>query len=271
MIDMETLRQAAGYVRAQLGPADIGIVLGSGLGSYTETLENRACVPYKAIPDFPVSTAPGHEGKWWAGDLGGKRVYMLQGRIHFYEGRSLDEVTMYVRMMKLLGVRALILTNAAGCVNASWEAGDLMLIRDFINYSGINPLIGPNLDEMGPRFPDMGAACDKAMGTLCLEQAKRLDIRLREGVYMWFSGPSYETPAEVRMARILGADAVGMSTVPELIVARHCGLPTLGISCLTNMAAGILDQPLNHLEVMEAANRVQQAFRSLITATVEAL
>ena len=187
---MQTIRQAAEYVSQKLGAADIGIVLGSGLGSYAETLENRDFVPYAEIPGFPVSTAPGHEGKWWVGDLGGKRVYMLQGRIHFYEGRSLDEVTMYVRMMKLLGVKALLLTNAAGCVNADWEAGDLMLIRDFINYSGINPLIGPNLDEMGPRFPDMGAACDKAMGTLCLEQARKLQVRLREGVYMWFSGPS---------------------------------------------------------------------------------
>ncbi len=270
-MEMKTIQRAADYVREKIGTADIGIVLGSGLGSYAENMTNRSCVPYAEIPGFPVSTAPGHEGKWWAGDLGGKRVYMLQGRIHFYEGRSLDEVTMYVRMMKLLNVRALILTNAAGCVNAAWQPGDLMLIRDFINYSGINPLIGPNLDEMGPRFPDMSAACDKSMGTLCLEQAKRLGVQLREGVYMWFSGPSYETPAEVRMARILGADAVGMSTVPELIVARHCGLPTLGISCLTNMAAGMLDQPLSHLEVLEAANKVQKDFRELITATVDAL
>ncbi len=270
-MELSRIQTAAEKVRAALGEAELAIVLGSGLGSHVETLAEASSLPYAEIPGFPVSTAPGHAGRWWAGTLRGKRVYMLQGRFHYYEGYGLDEVTMYVRMMKLLGVKTLILTNAAGCVNTAWAPGDLMVVTDCINYSGKNPLIGPNLDAFGPRFPDMSEAYSRRLRALCAAEADKLGITLREGVYMWFSGPTYETPAEIRMARILGADAVGMSTVPETIVARHCGLEVLGISCLTNMAAGILDQPLNHREVEEVAGKAQTRFRALLDAVVAAM
>ena len=263
---------AADTVRAHCGTAEIGIVLGSGLGDFVHQLEQGVCVDYADIPGFPVSTVPGHAGKWWSGLLCGKRVFMLQGRFHTYEGYSQRELTMYVRMMKLLGVHTLILTNAAGCVNTAWQPGDLMIMTDFINYSGQNPLIGANLDSFGPRFPDMSHVCDPALVRLCAAQAEKYGLPIpRQGVYMWFNGPCFETPAEIRMARVLGADAVGMSTVPEAIVARHCGLRVLGISCLTNMAAGILDQPLTHEEVTETANRVKGTFTSLLLHTVDAL
>ena len=265
---MDVLRGAAEAIRNTLGTAEIGLVLGSGLGGFVDALSSKACMDAAQIPGYPTSSAPGHAGKWWVGTLAGRRVYMLQGRVHFYEGRPMDDVTMYVRLMKLLGVKALILTNAAGCVNTDWKPGNLMLINDFINFNGWNPLIGPNLDEMGPRFPDMSVTCDPTLRSECLAQAQRLGIPLRQGIYMWFSGPSYETPAEVRMARLLGADAVGMSTVPELIVARHCGLPAMGISCLTNMATGILAQPLSHSEVTEAAAQAQASFQALLAGLI---
>ena len=268
---MERLTCAADTVRNRLGEAEIGIVLGSGLGGHVEVLEHADSIPYSEIPEFPVSTVAGHAGRWWAGETHGKRVYMMQGRFHAYEGFDLFDLTMYVRMMKLLGVRTMIITNAAGCVNTAWQPGDLMMISDMINYSGRNPLIGANLDEMGPRFPDMSEAFSKRLRGICREQAQKLGLNIREGVYMWFNGPTYETPAEIRMARILGADAVGMSTVPETIVARHCGIEVLGISCLTNMAAGILDQPLNHHEVLEVTERVKTDFRRLLDGVTQAL
>lgn len=272
MTDLMTkYTEAAEYLRAHVGQAEIGIVLGSGLGDYAETLENGQYVPYADIPHFPVSTAPGHAGRWWTGKLHGKRVCMLQGRFHAYEGYDMREITMYVRVMKLLGVKVLILTNAAGCVNTAWGPGNLMMISDFINFSGKNPLTGPNLPEFGPRFPDMSECFSKRLRALCRAQAERLGVTVREGVYMWFNGPCYETPAEIRMARVVGADAVGMSTVPETIVANHCGMEVLGISCLTNMAAGILDQKLSEEEVMETAARVKDTFRALLDATVAAL
>lgn len=272
-VTMETIRQAAEAIRAKVGEAEIGVVLGSGLGDYAEALTDARFVDYRDIPGFPTSTAPGHAGRWWAGTLHGKRVCMMQGRFHGYEGYDLSEVTMPVRVMALLGVKTLILTNAAGGVNLSFKPGDLMVLNDCINLSGKNPLTGPNLDEFGPRFPDMSRAYDPALIVLCHAQAERLGLAdsVKEGVYVWFNGPCYETPAEIRMARVLGADAVGMSTVPETIVARHCGMKVLGVSCITNMAAGILDQPLNHQEVMEVANRVKNDFRALLDATIEAM
>lgn len=269
---MQRCMQAADFLRERVGEAELGVVLGSGLGDYVEALEDAVCVDYCDIPGFPVSTVPGHAGKWWTGRLGGKCVCMMQGRVHAYEGYTLQDITMYVRVMKLLGVKALILTNAAGCVNLDWQPGDLMMMTDFINFYGQNPLIGPNLDVFGPRFPDMTHPFDLDMITLGRQQAEKLGLSIvREGVYMWFSGPCFETPAEIRMARILGADAVGMSTVPETIVARHCGIRVMAISCLTNMAAGILDQPLNHQEVMETADRVRHHFRQLLDAVIEQL
>ena len=264
--------KAADAIRAAVGEAEIGVILGSGLGDYVEALEDAKYIDYADIPGFPQSTAPGHAGRWWTGVLHGKRVCMMQGRFHAYEGYDLDQVTMPVRIMKLLGVKVLFVTNAAGGVNMDFKPGDLMIITDCINFSGKNPLTGPNIAEFGPRFPDMTRAYDRELGEICRAQAARLGIdTVRQGVYMWFNGPTYETPAEIRLARILGADAVGMSTVPETIIARHCGIRVLGVSCITNMAAGILDQPLNHQEVMDVADRVKNTFRSLLDATIAAI
>lgn len=264
----ERIHAAAAFLEEKLGRAEIGIVLGSGLGDFVSELTDAVWADYADIPEFPVSTVPGHAGKLWAGTLHGKRVYMMQGRVHTYEGKEQQEVTMYVRVMKLLGVRNLILTNAAGCVNMSWQPGDLMILNDFINFTGRNPLIGENQEEFGPRFPDMSRVYDRGLIRLAHAAAERIGLTVREGVYMWFTGPCYETPAEIRMARILGADAVGMSTVPESIAAAQCGMKVLGISCLTNMAAGILDQPLTHEEVMETANRVKHSFAALLDGVI---
>lgn len=196
MITMTQLQAAAEHIRSHIGTADIALVLGSGLGGYADALENAISVPYADIPHFPRSTVPGHAGVWHCGTIRGKRVYMLQGRVHAYEGYAFDELTMYVRVLKLLGVKVLILTNAAGCVNLSWQPGNLMLLNDFINFTGRNPLTGPNLDEMGPRFPDMSRPYDPELRSLCLQQAEKLGLTgVREGVYMWFNGPCFETPA----------------------------------------------------------------------------
>ena len=271
MATYEQIEAAARTIRERVGEAEIGVILGSGLGDYAQAIEDAKYIDYKDIPGFPVSTAPGHAGRWWTGTLHGKRVCMMQGRFHAYEGYDLSEVTMPVRVMALLGVKTLIVTNAAGGVNLAFNPGDLMILTDCINFSGKNPLTGPNLDQFGPRFPDMSRCYDRELIALCQQQADRLGIPVRQGVYMWFNGPCYETPAEIRLARILGADAVGMSTVPETIVARHCGIRVLGVSCITNMAAGILDQPLCHEEVTEVANRVRTTFRSLLDAVIEAM
>lgn len=270
-VEWNKITAAADYLRVHLGTADIGIVLGSGLGGFVEELQDAAYVNYSDIPDFPVSTVPGHVGRWWKGELAGKNVYMLQGRFHAYEGYSLQEITRYVRVMKELGVHTLILTNACGCVNTAWNPGELMLIEDVINFFGPNPLTGPNIDQQGLRFPDMSHVFDPQLIDTCKKQADEIGLTIRQGVYMWFSGPCFETPAEIRMARIMGADAVGMSTVPEAIVGRHCGLKMLGISCMTNMAAGILDQPLTHEEVQETADRVKGSFQQLLAHTVSAM
>lgn len=272
MVTMEMISAAAEAIRSAVGEAEIGVVLGSGLGNYVEALEEPKTIDYTEIPGFPRSTAPGHAGRWWTGTLHGKRVCMMQGRFHAYEGYDLSEVTMPVRVMALLGVKTLILTNAAGGVNLAYRPGDLMIMTDCINLSGKNPLTGPNFDSFGPRFPDMTHACTPALARLCAERAEALGIdTVRQGVYCWLNGPCYETPAEIRMVRLLGADAVGMSTVPEIIVASHCGLQVLGVSCITNMAAGILDQPLSHQEVLDVADRVKHTFRSLLDATIEAM
>lgn len=268
---MEVINTAANAIEAVCGKAEIAVVLGSGLGGYVEALEDAKSLAYSEIPGFPVSTVAGHAGRWWVGTLHGKRVYMMQGRFHAYEGYDLKDVTLPVRVMSNLGVKTLIVTNAAGGVNTSFVPGDLMMINDFINLSGKNPLTGPNLDEFGPRFPDMCYAYDVKLQQLSREVAKDLGIKLQEGVYCWMNGPTYESPAEIRMARTVGADAVGMSTVPETIVARHCGMAVLGFSCITNMAAGILDQPLNHEEVMETGIRVKDTFRALVDGVIKAM
>lgn len=248
---------------------EIGLILGSGLGSLADSIENPEYYNYSDIPNFPTSTVEGHAGRLVIGTLGGKQVVAMQGRFHYYEGYSMEKVTFPVRVMKLLGVSKLIVTNACGAVNKDFNAGDLMVITDHINFSGSNPLFGHNLDEFGPRFPDMSEAYNLELRNKVLNVGKELGLDLKQGVYVMFSGPTYETPAEVRFAGIMGGDAVGMSTVPEVIVANHCGIKTVGISCLTNMAAGILDQPLNHEEVMETSAKVKETFTKLMNKIIE--
>jgi len=271
MREIERIDKAAAYIKEALGQADIAVVLGSGLGDYVEALTDARMIPYSEIPGFPMSTVAGHAGELWAGMLHGKRVLMMRGRFHSYEGHPLNDVVLPIRAMARMGVKDVILTNAAGAVNVDFAPGDLMLITDFINFSGKNPLTGPNVDELGPRFPDMSRAYDKRLRAIAAEAALERGITLREGVYAWFNGPTYETPAEIRMARVLGADAVGMSTVPETIAAVHAGMRVLGVSCLTNMAAGILDAPLSHQEVMETGERVRGTFRELLDGVIEKL
>ena len=269
MDEMKRIDEAAAKVLAVCGKADIGVILGSGLGDYAEALEDAVKLPYSEIPGFPRSTVAGHAGMWCCGTLHGKRVVMMQGRFHYYEGYGMKDVTLPVRVMQKIGVKTLIVTNAAGGVNLGYHPGELMVIGDIFSMTAQNPLIGPNLDAFGPRFPDMSCAFDKELRALAHECANEQGFALREGVYAQMTGPTYETPAEIRMLRTLGADAVGMSTVPEVIVARHGGMRVLGISCITNMAAGILDQPLNHAEVTETANRVKGQFRSLLDGIIE--
>ena len=258
-------QQAADYIRTKMDASDaIGIVLGSGLGELAEEIENPTIIDYGDIPNFPKTSVPGHEGKLILGTLNGAKVLCLKGRFHFYEGHSMATVAMPTRVMKLLGVKALILTNAAGGCNKTFKPGTLMFIDDFINYMGDNPLYGENLEELGPRFPDMTKAIDERYNELGKKCAKELGIDARSGVYMAFRGPNYETPAEIRFAQTIGADAVGMSTVPEILAARHCGLPVIGISCITNMAAGMTGEELSHKEVQEVADRVKGEFKGLI-------
>lgn len=269
MDEMKRIDEAAAKVLAVCGKADIGVILGSGLGDYAEALEDAVKLPYSEIPGFPRSTVAGHAGMWCCGTLYGKRVVMMQGRFHYYEGYGMKDVTLPVRVMQKIGVKTLIVTNAAGGVNLGYHPGELMVIGDMFSMTAQNPLIGPNLDAFGPRFPDMSCAFDKELRALAHECANEQGFALREGVYAQMTGPTYETPAEIRMLRTLGADAVGMSTVPEVIVARHGGMRVLGISCITNMAAGILDQPLNHAEVTETANRVKGQFKNLLDRIIE--
>ena len=269
MDEMKRIDEAAAKVLAVCGKADIGVILGSGLGDYAEALEDAVKLPYSEIPGFPRSTVAGHAGMWCCGTLYGKRVVMMQGRFHYYEGYGMKDVTLPVRVMQKIGVKTLIVTNAAGGVNLGYHPGELMVIGDMFSMTAQNPLIDPNLDAFGPRFPDMSCAFDKELRALAHECANEQGFALREGVYAQMTGPTYETPAEIRMLRTLGADAVGMSTVPEVIVARHGGMRVLGISCITNMAAGILDQPLNHAEVTETANRVKGQFRNLLDRIIE--
>jgi len=249
----------------------LGIILGSGLGDFADTFQDAIRIPYESLQGLPQSTVEGHKGQFVFGRMGQHYVMAMQGRFHFYEGYSMQEVTLPVRIMAKLGVKSLILTNAAGGVNTSFEPGDLMVINDHIHFVQSNPLIGPNLDSYGPRFPDTSSAYYKPYMEIAHREAEALGMVLKDGVYFYFSGPNYETPAEVRMARFLGGDAVGMSTVPETMIACHSGIKVLGISCITNLAAGILDQPLNHKEVIETAERIKQSFMKLMHAIVLAI
>ena len=269
------ITSAADYIKSVLDKnnfermPEIAMILGSGLGDIAGEVQEKVVIPYKEIPDFPVSTAKGHAGNFVFGMLSGKPVLMMQGRFHFYEGYSGKDLIMPVRVMKLLGINKLIVTNAAGGVNRSFRGGDLMLINDHINYSGVNPLIGHNDEEFGPRFPDMTYAYDPELRETARKTAAELNIDLKEGVYIWFSGPSFETPAEIRMCTMFGADAVGMSTVPEVIAAVHCGIRVLGFSYITNMAAGITGNRLTHQEVLENAEINKKRFISLVKKITE--
>ena len=247
------------------------LILGSGLGSLADEVETPVAVPYAQVPHMKVSTAPDHAGRFVFGRLAGQDVAVMQGRLHTYEGWSFADAAYPVGLMRLLGADTLVVTNAAGAVNTAFSAGDIMLITDHIKLFGASPLTGPNIEELGPRFPDMSHVYTPALQEKARQAAAQLRIPLRQGVYMFFPGPQYETPAEVRAARILGADAVGMSTVPEAIAAAHCGMDVLGFTLCTNMAAGVLDQPLSGEEVIAAAAAAAPRFTALVKACVEQL
>src|SRR6476659_3969677 len=268
----ERAQRAAEQIRshAKTTPS-VAVVLGSGLGAFADELTEATAIAYKEIHGFAQATVEGHAGKLVIGKAGDVPIAAMQGRFHFYEGYSLDEVTFPVRVLKLLGVRTLILTNAAGSLNTEFTPGSLMVISDHINLMGVNPLIGPNDERFGPRFPDLTATYAPELQNLVIEEAKAIDIEMRRGVYAALTGPSYETPAEIHMVRTLGADAVGMSTVPEAIVARHMEMRLIGISCITNLAAGVSNRPIDHSQVMEIGKRVRAQFTELLRRVIAKL
>ncbi len=251
---------------AEHGAADapVALVLGSGLGAFGDSVEGATALPYSEVPGFPTSAVAGHKGQFVIGDVGGVQTIVLQGRVHAYEGWAPEDVVFGVRTLAMLGVKAVVLTNAAGGLNPDFEAGDLMLIRDHLNMSGWNPLCGPNDERLGPRFPDMTDAYDPALTGALIAAGDRVGTALKRGVYAGLMGPSYETPAEIAMLRTMGADSVGMSTVPECIALRHMGVRVAGISCITNLAAGISPEPLSHEEVKETGARVARQFVALL-------
>ena len=269
---IKVIDEAVAFIRSRsrIQP-HVGLVLGSGLGNVVDAIDVETSIPYSEIPGARASTVVGHSGRLILGRAGGVRVVVMQGRIHFYEGYEMDEVMFLSRVIGRLGIKRLIVTNAAGGVNTSFIAGDLMLISDHINFMGVNPLRGPNFEDLGVRFPDMTDAYPETLRAVAKEVAKGLGIETKEGVYLALSGPTYETPAEIRAFRTLGADAVGMSTVPEVIAMSHMGIPVLGVSCITNMAAGILKQKLTHQEVIDTTNRVQKEFTALVLGVLARL
>jgi purine-nucleoside phosphorylase len=268
----ERAEHAARLIRSRIAEdVRVALVLGSGLGAFADELEGAEAIPYAEIPGFARPTVDGHAGRLVVGRVGGVVVAAMQGRFHFYEGYKLEEVTFPVRVLALLGASSLVLTNAAGGLNNSFEQGSLVLISDHLNLMGTNPLLGPNDARFGPRFPDMTDVYDREYQDAAIAESHEMGLELRRGIYAALSGPSYETPAEIRMLRLLGADAVGMSTVPEAIVARQMGLRVLGISCITNMAAGVLDRPINHEEVIETGERVRETFAELLRRVIPKL
>jgi purine-nucleoside phosphorylase len=266
------IRETVALIRARCRqqPA-LGLILGSGLGAYADSFRDSIVIRFGDLPHFPSSTVSGHSGNLIIGSIEGVHAVALQGRAHLYEGYSMAEVAFPARVLGSLGIRRLIVTNAAGGINTAFEPGDLMLITDHINLMGTNPLVGLNWDELGPRFPDMSEAYDEAMRGIALEIARRKKITLRQGIYIGVRGPSYETPAEIRMCRTLGADAIGMSTIPEVIVANHMGVRVLGISCITNMAAGILPQKLTHEGALDTAEKASGKLQSLLQGIIPLL
>ena len=269
MNPIEVMNESLAYIRryTKLKP-EIGLILGSGLGSLTDEMTESVEIPFEDIPHFAKPTVEGHHGKLVIGNLNGVIVAALSGRYHYYEGYPLNVVTYPVRILGLLGVNKLILTNACGAVNLEFKPGELMVISDHLNLTFNNPLIGKNIDELGPRFPDASEIYHKNFRDIAKNAAKEMNIKLHDGVYAWWTGPSYETPAEIKMIRILGGDAIGMSTVPEALVASHMGMKVLGISCLTNMASGILPQKLSHQEVLDVAKEVKTSFQTLVKKIV---
>jgi purine-nucleoside phosphorylase len=260
---------AARVIRARMtSQTSVAIVLGSGLGGFADEFESAVRIPYQEIPGFVTSTAQGHVGSLVIGNVERVPVLAMQGRVHYYEGYSLEEVTFPIRTFKLLGIKNLILTNAAGGIDVRLSQGALMVISDHLNLMGVNPLRGTNDERFGPRFPDMSEVYSRSLQELVVDEAKELGINIRRGIYAALAGPSYETPAEIHMLRSYEADAVGMSTVPEAIVARQMGINILGISCITNMAAGISEQPINHEEVMETGERVRATFTQLLRRVI---
>ena len=268
----DQLQETLGVIRARAPgfAPQVGIILGSGLGDFADTLENRTAIPYAELPHFPHSSVPGHAGRLVLGQLGDTSIVAMQGRVHAYEGYSNVEVTFPPRVLCGLGIKTLVVTNAAGGIHRDFVPGDLMAITDHVNLAGWNALTGPNDDRLGPRFPDMSTAYDPALTQLLGRVAQDQGVQLKRGVYAMSSGPSYETPAEIRMMRTIGADAVGMSTVPEVVAAAHMGVRVVGISCITNLAAGIGHHPLSHEEVAETAGRVRNVFIRLLTAFLPA-
>jgi purine-nucleoside phosphorylase len=268
----ERAEHAARLIHSRAGEdVRVALVLGSGLGAFADELEDARAIPYSEIPGFARPTVEGHAGRLVVGRVGGATVAAMQGRFHFYEGYTLEEVTFPIRALGLLGAKSLVLTNAAGGLNNSYEQGALILISDHLNLMGTNPLLGRNDERFGPRFPDMTEVYDREYQEVAISEAREMGLELRRGIYAALTGPSYETPAEIRMMRLLGADAVGMSTVPEAIVARHMGLRVLGISCITNMAAGMVDEPIDHAEVMETGERVREKFSELLRRVIPKL
>lgn len=269
---MASIQEAASYIQGKIAVRpEIGLILGSGLGVLADSIEDAVTIEYKDIPHFPVSTVEGHAGELLVGTLVGKPVLLMKGRFHMYEGYGADTVSFPVRVMKALGIHTMVVTNASGGIHADFTPGDLMLLSDHINFMFKNPLIGPNDPAVGVRFPDMSEAYSRRLRALARSVGEKEGIALKEGVYVGLLGPSYETPAEIRMFRTLGADAVGMSTVPETIAARHAGIEVLGISCISNMAAGMLDQPLSHQEVMETGEKVKETFIRLVKGVLSGL
>ncbi len=268
----ERAEHAARIVRARVNQEPrVAVVLGSGLGGFADDFEEAVAVPYEEIPGFVRSTAQGHAGRLVVGKVDQVPILAMQGRVHYYEGYTLEEVTFPIRTFKLLGIKTIVLTNAAGGINVQLSQGALMVISDHLNLMGVNPLRGPNDERFGPRFPDMSAVYSPALQEIVIEESRAMGLEVRRGIYAALSGPNYETPAEIHLLRNCGADAVGMSTVPEAIVARQMDMEVLGISCITNMAAGISDEPINHDEVMETGNRVRSTFTQLLRRVVDRL
>lgn len=269
---LKKLDEASVFLKSKLTKTpDCAVILGSGLGNFADQLTNKVTISYSDIPHFPKTTVAGHQGELILGNINDKYVLALKGRYHLYEGHDLNQVVFPVRLLKILKIANLVITNAAGGINENFHPGDLVLIEDHINLTGKNPLIGDNMDELGTRFPDMSTAYDKDFGRILKNTATKNNINLKTGTYYWYTGPSYETPAEIRALRVLGADMVGMSTIPEVIAGHHCGLKIVGISCITNYASGIKNEKLNHSDVSKAAQKMKEPFSKLLVDSISQL